>query len=261
MKHRLPRPRRPSSALVVATIALFVALTGSAAATRALITSRDIKNGTIQTVDLSPTAKTSLHSWSRRARTAGSLRDDRNPDVMISAASQPQKGELLPLGNNKQFPESVVPLDSTTKAPNIAARVYSSHDEPTKIQIAFGPVQQLTFDQVSFDTDHLFDPQQPSRLTAPVGGVYVITTSVSWAVQGTSLNGVNRAVYVTVNDHVIAVDQRPPAAETRQVVTTIYRLNPGDAVQVGIGQDAGDLTANAVGDYAPSLAMAWIAPG
>jgi hypothetical protein len=154
-----------------------------------------------------------------------------------------------------------VPLDSTTKAPNVAARVYSSHDEPTKIQIGFGPVQQLTFDRVSFDTDNLFDPGHPSRLTAPVAGIYLITTSVSWAVEGTSLNGVNRAVYISVDGHVIAVDQRPPAAETRQVVTTIYRLNPGDTVQVGIGQDAGDLTANAVGDYAPSLAVAWIAPG
>ena len=59
----------------------------------------------------------------------------------------------------------------------------------------------------------------------------------------------------------IAVDQRPPADETRQVMTTIYRLDAGDTVGVGIGQDAGDLTANAVGDYAPSPAMAWIAPG
>jgi hypothetical protein len=72
---------------------------------------------------------------------------------------------------------------------------------------------------------------------------------------------VNRAVYLEVDGHAIAVDQRPPADETRQVVTTIYRLNAGDTVQVGIGQDAGDLTANAVGDYAPSLAMAWIGSG
>jgi hypothetical protein len=145
--------------------------------------------------------------------------------------------------------------------PDIAARVYSSHDQLTHIQIAFGPVYQLTFDSVSFDTAHMFDPARPTALVAPVAGIYLITTSVSWAVQDVSLSGVNRAVYVEVNGHVIAVDQRPPAAETRQVVTTIYRLNAGDAVQVGIGQDAGDLTANAVGDYAPSLAMAWIAPG
>jgi hypothetical protein len=253
-RERLSRLRRPSPALVVAMIALFVSLAGSAVAARVLITSRDIKNGTIQIVDLSSTAKASLHA---RATTLA----DNWGNVPLEASTLPQAGELLPLGADAQFPESAVPLDSTTKAPNIAARVYSSHDEPTKIQIAFGPVQQLTFDQVSFDTDHLFDPRHASRLTAPVTGIYVITTSVSWAVQDSSRYGFNRAVYISVNDHVIAVDQRPPADETRQVVTTIYRLNPGDNVQVGIGQDAGDLTANAVGDYAPSLAMAWIAPG
>jgi len=59
----------------------------------------------------------------------------------------------------------------------------------------------------------------------------------------------------------IAVDQRPPAEETRQVVTTVYRLDAGDTTGIGVGQDAGDLTANAVGDYAPALAMVWIAPG
>src|SRR2546423_13037917 len=123
----------------------------------------------------------------------------------------------------------MVALSSRTKTtlrspnPNIAARVYSSQDQPTTLQIAGGPVQQLTFDRVSFDTHHLFDPAQPSRLTAPVAGVYLITTSVSWAVEESSRYGVNRAVYVSVDDHVIAVDQRPPADETRQGVTTVYR--------------------------------------
>ena len=155
-----------------------------------------------------------------------------------------------------------MPLDSTTKAPNIAARVFSAHDQLTHIQIAYGPVQRLTFDQVSFDTAHMFDPGRPTQLKAPVAGIYLITTNVSWAVESNRLNGFNRAIVLYVNgDHAIAVDQRPPAEETRHVVTTIYRLNAGDTVEVGLGQDAGDLTANAVGDYAPSLAMAWIAPG
>ena len=60
----------------------------------------------------------------------------------------------------------------------------------------------------------------------------------------------------------MSVDRRPPAEETRQVITTLYRLSAGDEVEVGVAQDeAASLDANAVGDYAPSLAIAWIAPG
>jgi hypothetical protein len=193
--------------MAVAMLALQVSLGGSAtAAVHALITTRDIKDGTIRLVDISNGAKTSLH-----AHTA-------------------------------------------------AARVYSSKDEPNRIQIAGGPVQRLSFDSVSFDTGHLFDARRPTDLTAPVAGVYLITTNVSWAIEPTGPAGINRAVYVYVNNHVIAVDQRPPAGETRQTVTTLYKLSAGDTVDVGIGQDGGDMVANAGGDYAPSLAMALIGP-
>jgi len=252
------RRRRPSPALVVAMLALLVSLGGTATAARILITSKDIQDGTIRLVDLSTATKAALHSHAVTANNAGFASQAATlSDVLsfqpIAAASQPTPGTLLPLNGAGRFPGSVMP--------DIAARVYSSHDQLTHLQIPFGPIYQLTFDSVSFDTAHMFDPTRPTQLVAPVGGIYLITTSVSWAVESASLNGVNRAVYVEVGGHVIAVDQRPPAAETRQVVTTIYRLNAGDTVEVGIGQDAGDLTANAVGDYAPSLAMAWIAPG
>jgi hypothetical protein len=257
---RKPRLHIPSQSpsLVLALLALVVSLGGTATAAGVLITSRDIKDGTIQLVDISPKAKGSLHT---HAASAVAL-DDVVTRKRIRASSIPRAGDLLPLGKNGEFAETALPLDSTTKAPNIAARVYSSHDQLTPIQIAFGPVYRLTFDQVSFDTAHLFNPADPTRLKAPVAGIYLITTNVSWEVQFRPPPGYNRAVVIYVNgDHAIAVDQRPPAEETRHVVTTVYRLNAGDTVEVGIGQDSGDLVANAVGDYAPSLAMVWIAPG
>lgn len=139
-----------------------------------------------------------------------------------------------------------------------AARV---PDEPTRIQIAGGPVQRLHFDSVSFDTDHLFDARRPSELTAPVAGIYAITTNVAWPQQQNERVGVNRAVYVYVDGRVVAADQRPPADATLQNITTLYKLAAGDVVEVGIGQDGGDLVAGAIGDYAPSLAMALIGPG
>jgi hypothetical protein len=239
-------------------LALLVSLGGTATAAHLLITSQDIQDGTIRLADLSTATKTSLHSHAVEANIAGYAEhagtlNDLLSFQRISASRTPSPGALLPLGNDRRFPGSVMP--------DIAARVYSSHDQLTHLQIPFGPIYQLSFDSVSFDTARMFDPARPNALVAPTAGIYLITTNVSWAIEDTSRIGVNRAVYLEVDGRAIAVDQRPPADETRQVVTTIYRLNAGDTVQVGIGQDAGDLTANAVGDYAPSLAMAWIAPG
>lgn len=95
---------------------------------------------------------------------------------------------------------------------------------------------------------------------APVSGVYLINANISWQIASTW--GQNRAVYVYVNGLTVSVDQRPPVAETRQVVTTLYRLKAGDEVEVGVAQDeASSLNADAVGDYAPSFAMALVAPG
>jgi hypothetical protein len=239
-------------------LALLVSLGGTATAAHLLITSRDIQDGTIRLVDLNAATKASLHSHAMEANSAvyaedaGAV-DDLSSFQRIPASRTPTPGALVPLGGNGRFPGSVMP--------DIAARVYSSHDQVTHLQIPFAPIYQLSFDSISFDTAHMFDPARPNGLVAPTAGIYLITTNVSWAIEDTSRVGVNRAVYLEVDGHAIAVDQRPPADETRQVVTTIYRLDAGDTVQVGIGQDAGDLTANAVGDYAPSLAMAWIAPG
>jgi hypothetical protein len=53
------RFRRPSPALVVAIVAVVLASAGSAVAAR-LITSRQIKNGTIQRADLSPSVRSSI---------------------------------------------------------------------------------------------------------------------------------------------------------------------------------------------------------
>ena len=249
------RRLRPSPAMAVAMLALLVSLGGSAAAAHLLITSQDIKDGTIRLVDISQSAKNSLHAHATSADLADEAfaLNDGSSFKLIEASTTPTAGKLLPLDGQGRFPASVLPT--------IAARTYSSKDEPNPIQIAGGPVQRLTFDSVSFDTDHLFDPRRPTDLTAPVNGIYLITTNVSWAIEPGATTGINRAVSVYVNNHAIAVDQRPPAAETRQTVTTLYKLVAGDVVEVGLGQDGGRLTADAVGDYAPSLAMALIGPG
>ena len=69
-----PRRRRPSAALVVALLALFVAVGGPAEAAR-LITSKDVENGSLKTEDLSRKAVKSLQTTPRRSVGERQLRD------------------------------------------------------------------------------------------------------------------------------------------------------------------------------------------
>lgn len=64
------RRYRPSGSMLVAVIALVMALTGSAVAA-SLITSKQIKNGTIQTVDISKKAKKALKGARGKTGPAG----------------------------------------------------------------------------------------------------------------------------------------------------------------------------------------------
>ena len=62
---------RLSPATVIALLALFVALTGTAGAAAVLVTSAQIKNGTIQLADISPKAQNALRGRRGPAGPAG----------------------------------------------------------------------------------------------------------------------------------------------------------------------------------------------
>ncbi len=63
--------RRPSASLVVAVLAIVIATAGTASATTALITSRQIKNGTIRLVDINKKARKALHGKTGQTGSVG----------------------------------------------------------------------------------------------------------------------------------------------------------------------------------------------
>lgn len=63
--------RRPSASLVVAILAIVIATAGTASATTALITSNQIKNGTIRLVDISKKARKALQGRTGETGKAG----------------------------------------------------------------------------------------------------------------------------------------------------------------------------------------------
>jgi len=81
-----PRRRRPSAALVVALLALFVAVGGPAEAAR-LIRSKDVKNRTLKTEDLSRKAVRTLRTTPPGSIGTGELRDGAVTPVKIAPSS------------------------------------------------------------------------------------------------------------------------------------------------------------------------------
>lgn len=63
--------RRPSASLVVAVLAIVIATAGTASATTALITSNQIKNGTIRLADISKKARKALQGRTGKTGNAG----------------------------------------------------------------------------------------------------------------------------------------------------------------------------------------------
>ena len=178
----------------------------------------------------------------------------------IHASRNAVAGQLVPLGNDRQFPESVLPLDSTHKAPNIAARIWSSANQaiPSSAGGPSTPETYLHFDRIAFDTAGLFNASAPDRLTVPVTGIYLVSATVYWAhPTGATPELVVRLI---AGGKFIASQQVVAAFGPSQSVTGVERLLAGDTVQVVVGTHDDGTVITADGD-SPSLSVVWLAPG
>src|SRR5258706_2448294 len=120
--HRREKTMKARLSLGLSAAALVIALLSNGALV-------DASTGVVRHALFADRANTARHAstadsakLAQRAKTAAAV-------AGIHASRNPVAGQLVPLGNDRQFPESVLPLDSTNKAPNIAARVFSSGSE------------------------------------------------------------------------------------------------------------------------------------
>ena len=153
-----------------------------------------------------------------------------------------------------------LPLDSTSKAPNIAARIWSDVDQaiPNSAGGPTTPETYLRFDQARFDTDRLFSTTTPDRLTIPVSGIYLITATVAWEHPPTAAG--DRVVRLVAGGKIIAAEQVFTPFAPIQSVAGLDRLSAGDTVQVVVGTDTDTKVLTLDGD-SPSLSVVWLAPG
>jgi len=272
-KARRPvRPARASAdtrlALVISVLALVVALSGVPvvpAATHAVKLALFSKNS--KAVNGIKASKSP-----RRGRLVPLGADARFPPSVIPAVDAPSvggisaarvatAGALFPLGPNAAFPESVVPLDSTTKAPRIAARVHRTTDLSIPANLPDGI--DVPFDAVTFDTAGLFNPAVPTHLTAPVAGLYLISADVGWQTQLDQTSaGDNRVCeLLTSSDGLVARVQTLPTDDTWLDFSSLVALMPGAFVMLHCNHDnPTPLSIVAANDAPTSLSMLWVAP-
>jgi hypothetical protein len=181
----------------------------------------------------------------------------------IPASSTPTAGALLPLGPNASFPESAVPLDSTTKAPRIVARIYRTTD--LLVPAGLGAGIDVSFDAVTFDTNHLYNPAFPTRLTAPVAGYYLIIADVGWETQNDLSNaGHSRTCELIMSSHgPLARAQQQPSVDTWLSMSTVVGFSAGDYVYLNCNHDnptALAISHGSANDVWTTLSMLWVAP-
>jgi hypothetical protein len=240
---------RPSPALIVASIALFVALSGigytavvlpagsvgAKQLKRGAVTSAKVRDNSLRGRDIrEPTlGRVPLAS---RAATAG---------IAMTATRAVNATTAASVANG------AVSADKFATLP--AARAFStaSHTIPS------ATVTAIPFNAEHFDTAEIWSPGSPTRLTAPRTGTYVVSAAAGW-LAGTG----SRTLRVDRNGAQIALDTVPATSGPSQVVATITRMNAGEYVELLVNQDSGASIATTVcsGNSCPSLAIAWIGP-
>lgn len=262
---------RLTYANVMATVAVFVALggagyaaiklpansVGSAQIVNGSITGADVKNGSLTGADVRNKSLTS-------ADTCDSKDVKACQKTTVKTAEPGPAGPPGPTGApGRNGSDAALAPGAVTPTmfgvlPSARAR---SVNNP---KVGHQSVQAVDLPIETFDTAALHDDAiNSSRLTAPIGGTYVISGQVSFLPNGTG----NRAASIVMGgisdlilDFALAsqIAAASPVGETHLSVSTIARLGAGDFVELAASQSSGaDLGLNG---HMTHLEMAWIAP-
>jgi hypothetical protein len=254
---------RPSMSTLVAAIAVVVAVGGIAYAaipgsSGTIQGCYQKKNGNLRLVESASECRNSEQpiSWNQKGEpgppgTAG------RPGPPGPEGDQGPPGPPGPPGV-KGDPGDVL----NTEVP--AARVHksSSAEQIIPTGICCGPSNPLGFDVEDFDTAGLHNGANPSRLTAPIDGIYQVSAGVVWRPNN---RAANRDLRIVVNGSCCFATSELPAntsggnRTTHQTVSDLVELSAGDFVQALAAQESG--AAATVGGFGTSfLAMSWAGP-
>jgi hypothetical protein len=220
--------RRPSHGTIVAYLALFVALGGTAYAANEW-TGRNIVNGSLKRVDLG------ANSVNGNKVVNNSLK---GADILESSlGTVPKAGEassVVPgvIGTAALADGAVTPAK---QAPVGAASVLKL--SPETIATATGTTLHADFE--IYDTANLHDTTTNSEsFVAPVGGMYVVSVSVQWDANSTGYRNTTLVGPTGTFAQAIGPATASPAVTVQQL-SGVERMSAGQSVHVEVLQGSG----------------------
>ena len=242
----------PSPAMIVACVALFVALGGTSYAAIVLpansvgtkqikknaVTGAKIKNATLTGAKIKDASLTGADIV---AASLGKVPSAASADSVVDGAVGPTKLGAIPGARVRRTAAVTIPG-------NASGSTVLSYDATP-----------------DFNVGGVFDTAQPTRMTAPIAGRYLIVANARWE---SNVNG-RRTIALEVNGTVAQIARSNISASwlttatfnPEQTTEAIYKLNAGDYVEVLAYQDStSPLTLLTNVDNGVTFSMEWLAP-
>jgi hypothetical protein len=129
----------------------------------------------------------------------------------------------------------------------------------TPQSLTSGSLDVISWNLENRDNAGLFDPATPTKITAPIAGLWLCEAQIRWTSNATG----TRLLILSTNGSGSVENDRPASAtpwNSAQSVFGVFRLTAGQFIQVEALQNSGGAL-DVLGDAATFMGMTWLGNG